>query len=173
MSESERTAEELLARIEELEAENAQLKGRLAVMQANAPAHSSSALLPTGSGKGILVVDDSKVILSRLKSIIAWLGYEVVGLADSGEFGADMAVTLNPALVLLDHSMPGMNGVACAQAILASRPDCKIVVLSGFLTEDQGRQYAAMGITDLLAKPLQTDLLSACLQRYLGPPQRQ
>lgn len=173
MGDSEKTAEELLARIAELESENAQLKGRLAVAQANAPSQGSAALLPSGSGKGVLVVDDSKVILSRLKSIITWLGYEVVGLADSGEFGADMAITLNPALVLLDHSMPGMNGVACAQAILASRPECKIAVLSGYLTEEQGRQYAAMGITDLLAKPLQTDLLAACLQRHLGPSQKQ
>lgn len=172
MSETGQTPEEMLARIAELEAENAHLKGRLAVAQAHSASSSPSVGLPMGSGKGILIVDDSKVILSRLKSIIAWLGYEVVGLADSGEFGADMAVTLNPALVLLDHSMPGMNGVACAQAILASRPECRIVVLSGFLTEDQGRQYAAMGITDLLAKPLQTELLSGCLQRYLGPPGR-
>lgn len=125
---------------------------------------------PAKKLSGVLLVDDSKIMRMSLSRLVHSFGYRVVGEADSGEFGADMAVSLQPAVVILDHTMPGMSGLECAAIIRERSPETRIVVLTSTMDQSTGVNYASMGVTDILAKPAQTELLRKVLMKLLGPP---
>ena len=60
----------------------------------------------------VLVVDDEKLARERLSRMVqSFDGYEVAGLAESGESAIRQAIALEPDIVLLDIRMPGMDGM--------------------------------------------------------------
>jgi two-component system, chemotaxis family, chemotaxis protein CheY len=169
----------------EAQAENAALHSEIGALhgekglasgQANTPQpsqheHPSPNSPRSGSeSRGVMLIDDSKLMRASLQRIITTFGYEVCGEAENGEFGADLAISLRPAVVILDHTMPGMNGLECARQILARNPETHIIVLTSTIDQKTGMQYAAMGVQDILAKPTQMELLLLALKKRLGPP---
>jgi PAS domain S-box-containing protein len=80
----------------------------------------------------ILVVDDELTTRMELFEMLTSLGYEVVGQAENGEQGINMADELKPDLILMDIVMPGkMDGIDAAYEI-KQRSDCAIVFVTGF-----------------------------------------
>jgi PAS domain S-box-containing protein len=66
----------------------------------------------------ILIVDDEEMIAEILQNILTTMGYQVVGLALSGEEGIEMARRLSPDLILMDIVMPGrLDGIDAAEVI--------------------------------------------------------
>ncbi len=79
----------------------------------------------------ILLVDDHEIMLDGLRSVLArQSGMEVVGLARDGRQAVRAARQLRPTLVVMDISMPGMNGVEATRQIVAAQPEVKILCLS-------------------------------------------
>jgi CheY-like chemotaxis protein len=81
----------------------------------------------------ILVVDDERVIADTLAMILCDAGYDCMA-AYSGEEALRRAAELNPALVLTDVIMPGLNGLELAVRLRANAPDCEILLFSGNAT---------------------------------------
>jgi CheY-like chemotaxis protein/DNA-binding PadR family transcriptional regulator len=80
----------------------------------------------------ILVVDDEAIITMQLEERLHAMGYEVVGMAASGEDAIDKARRLMPDLVLMDIVMPGrMNGIEAARAII-SELDIPVVFVTSY-----------------------------------------
>ena len=75
----------------------------------------------------ILVVDDAMFMRATVKRILEQAGYEVVGEAENGDMAVKRYAELQPDAVLMDITMPVMDGVSAAKAILAFNP--KAVVL--------------------------------------------
>lgn len=179
---AEEQLRKLQAELAQARAANQSLQDKLERLEASATAAPAAApevpappsparpQAPPRQMSGVLIVDDSKIMRMSLSRIIASFGYKVAGEADSGEFGADMAITLQPAVVILDHSLPGMSGLECAAIIRERSPGTRIIVLTSTMDQATGVNYAAMGITDILAKPAQTELLLKALVKHLGPP---
>ncbi len=79
----------------------------------------------------VLIVDDHRSIRVGLGAVLdAEPDLDVCGLAESGETGVAMAVALAPDVVIMDISLPGMDGLAATRAITSHLPHCRIVVLS-------------------------------------------
>ena len=84
----------------------------------------------------ILVVDDHPLTRDALASLLTQGGFEVVGEAADGVEALDLALELQPDLVLLDLSMPGLDGLAALPRLRAAAPGCEVVVLTASGTEE-------------------------------------
>jgi two-component system, cell cycle sensor histidine kinase and response regulator CckA len=106
----------------------------------------------------ILVVDDSSVVRKVTRNMLEQFGYQVVSAEDgpaaltaSREFSGPIH------LLLTDVVMPGMNGPELADRVLASRPDTRVLFMSGVVTAtdlEAGKPFLAKpyGQLDLLRK---------------------
>ena len=117
----------------------------------------------------ILVVEDELIIQLDLRYQLEQLGYEVAGIASSGEDAVTQAARLQPDLILMDVRLRGaMDGVEAAREICAQR-----VVPVIYLT---AQNYRRIGNGDkellqpCLAKPFGTDDLRAAITHALRPP---
>jgi DNA-binding NarL/FixJ family response regulator len=84
----------------------------------------------------ILLVDDHPLTRSALAGLLVQAGFDVVGEASDGEEAVESAETLRPDLVLLDLSMPGMDGLTALPRLREAAPDCEVVVLTASGTEE-------------------------------------
>lgn len=84
----------------------------------------------------LLIVDDHPLTRDALSSLLWQHGFEVVGQASDGEEAIDLAGTLQPDLVLLDLTMPGMDGLEALPLVREAAPDCEVVVLTASGTEE-------------------------------------
>src|SRR5689334_25075787 len=76
------------------------------------------------------MVDDHPVVLAGLKALVgAELDFTVIGEARDGRTALRMAMQLAPDVVVLDISLPEMNGIELTAALRSERPDCRILVL--------------------------------------------
>ncbi len=178
--------QELLGSLGDAWAEIEQLKQKLETASRAAPRPAASpapAPAPTSGGpvfdkpaplgeqplrRGVLIIDDSKVLQMRLRSFIEPLGYPVLAVADGGVYGADMAISLRPTLVIVDHQMPDMNGLDCVKAIREQNKESRIIVCSAYITAELSRDYAVLGVSEILAKPIQLDLFVKAIHRGMG-----
>jgi len=87
--------------------------------------------------KTIVVVDDAPDVRALVKTRLRLSGsFDVVGEAGDGATAVALAVEHRPDVMLLDVSMPGMDGLEALPRILESSPATKVVLYSGF--EEQG-----------------------------------
>jgi DNA-binding NarL/FixJ family response regulator len=84
----------------------------------------------------VLVVDDHPLTRDALASLLAQGGFDVVGEAGDGADAIALAAELQPELVLLDLSMPGLDGLSTLPRLRAAAPGCEVVVLTASGTEE-------------------------------------
>ncbi len=100
----------------------------------------------------ILIVDDEESVRNSLAGVMRDEGYEVV-LAGSGKEGIDLLHEAQPALVLLDIAMPGMDGIETLQRLKEIRPDLPVIMVTGHGTIETAVKTTKMGAYDFLVKP--------------------
>jgi DNA-binding NarL/FixJ family response regulator len=83
-----------------------------------------------------LIADDHPLTREALSGLLGQHGFEVVGTASDGAEAVDAARRLQPELVLLDLSMPGVTGLEALPRIREAAPGCEVVVLTASGTED-------------------------------------
>jgi PAS domain S-box-containing protein len=121
-----------------------------------------------GNGEIVLVVDDEEEILKAMQNLLNGLGYHSAG-AISGKEALDKYAAMNPDVVLMDISMPEMDGVSCAEKIFDLNPDAKIAFVSGYEIEGMhefGDRIKA-SVKIFLTKPVELADLSTALTRML------
>jgi DNA-binding NarL/FixJ family response regulator len=84
----------------------------------------------------ILIVDDHPLTREALAALLVQNGFDVAGQAADGETAVRQAGELGPDLILLDLSMPGMNGLEALPQLRAAAPAAEVVVLTASGTED-------------------------------------
>src|ERR671937_69752 len=77
----------------------------------------------------VLIVDDHPLTREALGGLLAQHGFSVVGQAAGGEEAIDLARRLQPQLVLLDLSMPGLSGLEALPRLREAAAGCEVVVL--------------------------------------------
>src|SRR2546421_7782640 len=83
-----------------------------------------------------LIVDDPPLTREALSSLLGAHGLNVIGCASDGAEAIVEAGRLQPDLVLLDLSMPGVDGLAALPRLRDAAPDCEVVVLTASGTEE-------------------------------------
>ena len=113
--------------------------------------------------KSVLIADDQEVIRRMLCSLFASQSdFEVCGEAGNGQEAVEMAQVLHPDLIMLDLSMPVMNGIEAACALKRLMPMTPIIVFSEFTDVFSEREARTTGVAALVSK---TDSLSVLLEK--------
>ena len=119
----------------------------------------------------VVLVDDMVELRQLIKLTLERSGrFEVVGQAGNGREGIEVAAETDPDLVLLDVSMPVMDGLEALPIICRTVPSTTVVMLSGFSEVRLGAEAAAAGAAAYLEKGLTPQALVARLLDVLEQP---
>ena len=108
----------------------------------------------------VVLVEDHPVVRAGLKELLAGAGdIDVIGAADDGLQAIDLVASLKPDVILMDISMPVLDGIEATKRIIAADPACRIVILTSF--SDQKGILAALdaGAIGYLLKDAEPDEL--------------
>jgi len=120
----------------------------------------------------VLLVDDDPTIRAVGRVMLERMGYTAILASDgrealevfrarAGEIGA----------VVLDLTMPGMDGEECFRELRRRRPDLRVILSSGYNEQDVVQRFAGKGLAGFIQKPYVMDLLRAKLREaFAGPP---
>jgi PAS domain S-box-containing protein len=125
--------------------------------------------LPHGRGETVMIVDDEPTLVALAEEMLAGLGYEPVGFESSRL--ALQVFRAEPErfdLVLTDEAMPDLVGTELACEIRRLRPDIPIILMSGHGGAALAERATAIGVREVLHKPLQRVDLAEALARALG-----
>src|SRR5512133_131160 len=92
--------------------------------------------LETLMAERILLVDDHPLTRSALAGLLTQHGFDVVGEASDGDEAIEAAARLQPDLILLDLSMPGLDGLSALPRLREAASECEVVVLTASGTEE-------------------------------------
>ena len=124
--------------------------------------------LPSGNGETVMIVDDEPTLVALVEEMLAELGYEPVGFDSSA--AALTAFRADPGrfdLVLTDEAMPDLTGTELARHFRHCQPDVPIILVSGHGGTQLAKAAAAIGVNELLCKPLQRHELAESVARVL------
>ena len=119
----------------------------------------------------VVLIDDSSEVRSLVRTRLELSGrFEVVGEGGDGADAIGLAFRHEPDLLLLDTSMPTMDGLEALPAVLTLSPDTRVVMFTGF--EEQGLATAAreLGAADFIEKSIRMNELPDRLLGVLGLP---
>src|SRR3954471_10927169 len=111
----------------------------------------------------ILIVDDHPLTREALSSLLRAHGFDVVGCASDGAEAVVAVGRLQPDLVLLDLSMPGLDGLTALPRLREAAPDCEVVVLTASGTEENLLQAIRAGAAGYLLKTEPPERIAAFL----------
>ena len=113
----------------------------------------------------VLIVDDAMFMRMMLKDILSKNGYEVVGEAANGKEAIDKYIELRPDLVLLDITMPEMDGLTALKEIKHIDPQAVVVVCSAMGQQNMVIEAIQNGAIDFIVKPFQQNRVLESLER--------
>jgi len=111
----------------------------------------------------VLLVDDNRLMLEGLQSLLEAHGIEVAGMATDGLASVDLACALKPDVILMDIRMPGCNGLQATRLIRASMPQARIVILTTSDDDDDLFEAIRSGACGYLIKSIDTETLVEAL----------
>lgn len=108
----------------------------------------------------ILIVDDHGILRTGVKLIIDQTDdMKIVGQACDGHEGIELARKLKPDVVLMDISMPGLNGIEATKEIVSKNPDIKILALSAYCNRRFVKDMLKAGASGYALKDTMADEL--------------
>jgi DNA-binding NarL/FixJ family response regulator len=113
----------------------------------------------------ILIVDDSDFARTGLKVLLAGrTDCEICGEANDGRQAVMKAIDLIPDLVILDYSMPGMDGLHVAQEIYKALPATLILICTLFPSRELEREAMKYGVRHVISKAEMSKALVAVIE---------
>jgi DNA-binding NarL/FixJ family response regulator len=117
----------------------------------------------------ILIVDDHKLFREGLSFVISQMdGLEVVGEASNGKEFLDLIDKLSVDIVLMDISMPGIDGIEATTKALEKFPDLKIIALTMFCDEEYYYKMIQAGVSGYILKESGKDELSNAINSVIA-----
>jgi DNA-binding response OmpR family regulator len=115
----------------------------------------------------ILVVDDSSEIIYFLKQyVLVPFGYEVLTAKD-GQQGLDISINDHPDLILLDMSMPQMNGLQMLRQLRQTKSNVPVIFMTMHGSEYIASEAIRLGVKDYLIKPFTVEEVTVAIDRAL------
>ncbi|MBZ0203443.1 MAG: response regulator transcription factor [Ignavibacteria bacterium] len=117
----------------------------------------------------ILIVDDHEVVRDGLRNILTSLdNISIAGEAGNGEDAVKMYSTLKPDLVIMDISMPGMNGIEATRVIKEKDPDARILILTMHDNQEYLNQIIRSGAKGFILKNTDKEELLEAVKTVSG-----
>ena len=126
--------------------------------------------MPSADASTVLVVDDDKANLALAKTLLDAEGFNVRTATDAIE-AFEVLKTCDPALILMDIQLPGMDGWELTRRLKRNRATMHIpiVALTAYGTEGDEARAREVGCDAFVAKPVSTRELPAIVRRHLAP----
>ncbi|MBP8130933.1 MAG: response regulator [Candidatus Hydrogenedentes bacterium] len=125
-----------------------------------------------GGSEHILVVDDEAQLVSMWTEMLRALGYQVTSYTSSVSALQDFVDGPERfQLALLDQTMPELSGAELARRIFAVNPEFPVILATGFSESISEEEVQALGIRELILKPIITKDLALSIRRALGNPE--
>lgn len=114
-----------------------------------------------------MVVDDAAFMRMMLTDILTKGGYEVAGTAENGLRAVDKYKELSPDLVLMDITMPELDGIGAVKEIKALDADAKIVMCSAMGQQSRVLEAIQAGAKDFIIKPFQPERVIEAVSKLI------
>ncbi|MCT4596361.1 MAG: response regulator [Vallitalea sp.] len=119
-------------------------------------------------GKNILIVDDAAFMRMMIKDILTKNGYNVVGEAENGVKAVEKYNELSPDLVIMDITMPEMDGIEAVKTIKGINGDAVIIMCSAMGQQAMVIESIQAGAKDFIVKPFQAERVIEAVSKVIG-----
>lgn len=113
----------------------------------------------------VIIVDDSKFSVMFLKNTMVKLGFNVVGEASNGRDAIELTKKEQPDLVLLDITMPDMDGLTALPKIKENSPNTKVIMCSAMGEKDFGIEAMNRGAIGFVTKPFDANQIKDTFEK--------
>ena len=118
--------------------------------------------------KNILICDDAAFMRMMIKDILSKNGYNVAGEAENGAKAVEKYAELKPDLVLMDITMPEMDGIQALKKIKETDPSALVIMCSAMGQQAMVIESIQAGAKDFIVKPFQADRVIEAVKKVLG-----
>ena len=118
--------------------------------------------------KNMLIGDDAAFMRMMIKDILTKKGYNVVGEAENGQKAVEKYTELKPDLVLMDITMPEMDGIQALKKIKSADPSATIIMCSAMGQQAMVIESIQAGAKDFIVKPFQADRVLEAVKKVVG-----
>ena len=91
--------------------------------------------------------------------------YQVICEANNGKTGIQKIKDLHPDIILIDITMPQMNGFEVIEYVIYNNPISKFIIISGYDRFEYAQKAIQLGVQDFLLTPITSDNLYSCLNK--------
>jgi len=116
----------------------------------------------------VLLVDDLKFIKLIERKVLQEFGHQIVGDASNGRQAIELYMKEKPDIVLMDITMPEVNGLEALKKILEFDPHAKIIICSALSHEKILYQAVKSGAKEYIIKPFSTERLVSTINKVLA-----
>ncbi len=118
--------------------------------------------------KNILIVDDAAFMRMMIKDILSKNGYNVAGEAENGQVAIAKYKELKPDLVLMDITMPQVDGIQALKGIKAEDPGATVIMCSAMGQQAMVIESIQAGAKDFIVKPFQAERVLEAVKKAIG-----
>lgn len=118
--------------------------------------------------RNVLVCDDAAFMRMMIKDILTKNGYNVVGEAENGAKAIEKYNETKPDLVLMDITMPEMDGIQALKKIKESDPKAMVIMCSAMGQQAMVIESIQSGAKDFIVKPFQADRVLEAVKKVVG-----
>lgn len=118
--------------------------------------------------KNILICDDAAFMRMMIKDILTKNGYNIAGEAENGAKAVEKYNELKPDLVLMDITMPEMDGIEALKKIKAGDPNAMVIMCSAMGQQAMVIEAIQSGAKDFIVKPFQADRVLEAVKKVVG-----
>ena len=118
--------------------------------------------------KSILICDDAAFMRMMIKDILTKNGYVIAGEAENGKIAVEKYAEVKPDLVLLDITMPEMDGIQALKKIRETDPNAVVVMCSALGQQAMVIEAIQSGAKDFIVKPFQADRVLEAVKKVIG-----
>lgn len=117
--------------------------------------------------KKILICDDTKFMRKMLREILSENGYEIIGEAENGRVAIEKYNQLKPDIVLMDITMPELDGIMALKGIIKMDSEAKIIMCSAMGQEEFVLEAIKNGAKDFVVKPFENQRVLDAIEKVL------
>lgn len=116
----------------------------------------------------ILLVDDAVFMRKVISDTLSKNGYTDLYEAVDGADAVEKYSEINPDLVIMDITMPNMDGIQALQAIKTADPEARVVMCSAMGQEGMVVEAIKLGAKDFIVKPFKQDRILQTVEKIIG-----